>query len=529
MASTLARDVEPVLVSNGGREKGVAAQDMDMDTSHGASNNINTSAARASSPRPMSTTSSASSMSLTMLHKALRLGRVEEKGIQPLPLEERTSTRFFNIFTVWCSMNSNILGITFGLLGPSVYGLGLRDSALVILFFTLLATVPPAYLATLGPRTGMRQMVQARYSFGRYIVSIPVLLNLATLTGFIVIICVIGGQCLSAVSGGSLTHDAGIIIIGLLSLVISFCGFRVLHYYETYAFIPAVIMVAIATGCGGSTLKNQQVFPPAAAPAVLSFGMIVSGYMIPWAAIASDLTTYFDPKVPSWRVFAYTYVGLALPTILLMTLGAAIAGALPNNPDWVAAYDKNLVGGVLAAMLSSAGGFGKFCVVVLSLTLLGNTAGTMYAITLNFQTLVPWLVRVPRYVFAIVVTAIVIPVAIQAADEFFLNLENFVGLIGYWSAAFVGIVATEHLVFRGGRADSYDHSIWSDWRQLPIGLAAIGSGILCFGLVIPCMAQVWWTGPIAETTGDIGFEVALILSALLYVPLRWTEKRFIGR
>jgi purine-cytosine permease-like protein len=212
-----------------------------------------------------------------------------------------------------------------------------------------------------------------------------------------------------------------------------------------------------------------------------------------------------------------------------MTLGAAIAGALPNNPEWSAAYDKNLVGGVLAAMLSSAGGFGKFCVVILSLTLLGNTGGTMYAITLNFQTLVPWLIRVPRYIFAIVVTAIVIPTAIRAADEFFLNLENFVGLIGYWSAAFVGIVVAEHLVFRGGRSDSYDHAIWSNSSKLPIGLAAITSGILCFGLVIPCMAQVWWTGPIAETTGDIGFEVALVLSGLLYVPLRWAEKRFIGR
>jgi cytosine/uracil/thiamine/allantoin permease len=122
---------------------------------------------RPSSPRPASAASASSSLlSLTMLHKALRLGRVEEKGIQPLPVDERTSTRFFNIFTVWFSMNSNILAITFGLLGPSVYGMGLRDSALVILFFTLLCTVAPAYLATLGPKTGMRQMVQARYSFG---------------------------------------------------------------------------------------------------------------------------------------------------------------------------------------------------------------------------------------------------------------------------------------------------------------------------------------------------------------------------
>jgi purine-cytosine permease-like protein len=233
------------------------------------------------------------------LDKLLKMGRIEAKGIEPVPLEERTLTRYFNIFTIWCSINTNILGVLFGLLGPSVYGLSLRDSSLVILFFTLLSTVAPAYLATLGPRTGMRQMIQARFSFGRYLVSIPVLLNLATLTGFIVIICVIGGQCLSAVSDGSLTPNAGIVIIALLGLLISFCGFRVLHYYETYAFIPAVITIAIAAGCGGSNLRKQSTPEPPAAGAVVSFGMIVASYMIPWAAIASDLTTYFDPKVPS--------------------------------------------------------------------------------------------------------------------------------------------------------------------------------------------------------------------------------------
>lgn len=55
--------------------------------------------------------------------------------------------------------------ITFGMLGPS-YGLALRDSSLVILFFTLLSALAPAFLGTLGPKTGMRQMVQARFSFG---------------------------------------------------------------------------------------------------------------------------------------------------------------------------------------------------------------------------------------------------------------------------------------------------------------------------------------------------------------------------
>ncbi|KAJ4218603.1 hypothetical protein FSOLCH5_006616 [Fusarium solani] len=465
-----------------------------------------------------------------LFHKALRMGRVEEKGIQPIPVEERTVTRFYNIFTVWCSINSNILGITFGMLGPLAYGLSLRDSSLVILFFCMFSTIGPAYLATLGPKTGMRQMIQARYSFGRYLVSIPVLLNLATLTGFIVIIYVVGGQCLSAVSGGSLSPDVGIVIIGLLSLFISFCGFKVLHYYETYAFIPAIIAITIATGCGGSQLMKQAA--PAAAPTaaqILSFGMIVASYMIPWAAIASDLTTYFDPKVPSWRVFTYSYFGLLTPTILLMTLGAAIAGALPNVPEWEKAYGETLVGGVLAAMLSSAGGFGKFVVVILSLTLLGNTGGTMYAITLNFQTLIPGLIKIPRYAFAIVVTVIVIPVALRAQRDFFVNLENFVALIGYWSASFIGIVTVEHLVFRRGRYETYDHAIWNVASQLPLGVAALAAGVICYGLVVPCMAQVWWTGPIAKTTGDIGFEIAFVLSSLFYIPFRYIEKKMTGR
>lgn len=413
------------------------------------------------------------------------------------------------------------------MLGPS-YGLSLTASALVILFFTLLVSVLPAYLGTLGPKTGMRQMIQARFSFGRYPVSIPVLLNLATLTGFCVIMCVIGGQCISAVNN-NVSPDVGIVIVALCAMVISFCGFKVLHLYEMVAWAPALLMIVIATGCGGSQLHLQAPAEPATAAGVLSFGMIVASYMIPWGCLASDFTTYFNPAAPSWRIFLYAYLGLTVPTILLMTLGAAIGGAIPSIPDWEQGYNNNLVGGTMAAMLARAGGFGGFVVVVLALTLLGNLAGTMYSITLNFQTLVPWLTHVPRYVFSVVVTAVVIPVSIRAAVDFFDNLENFVGLIGYWSAAFISVVIAEHWVFRKGDCLAYDHAVWDDARRLPTGIPAIAASVLVFGLVVPCMAQIWFTGPIAKITGDIGFEVALALTPILYVPMRWLERRYLGR
>jgi purine-cytosine permease-like protein len=212
-----------------------------------------------------------------------------------------------------------------------------------------------------------------------------------------------------------------------------------------------------------------------------------------------------------------------------MILGAAIGGAIPNIPEWTEGYDTTSIGGVLAAMLEPAGGFGKFVVVILSFTMLGNIAATMYSITLNFQMLIPQLVIVPRYVFSIIITAIVIPVSIKAAVDFFGSLENFISLIGYWSAAFVAVLITEHVVIRRGQYSSYDQAAWNSAELLPLGVAALTSSVLSFGLVIPSMAQVWWTGPIAETAGDIGFELALVVTAVLYVPMRLVERRFSGR
>lgn len=119
--------------------------------------------------------------------------------------------------------------------GTLSYGLSLRASALIILCFSIPSALPVGYLATLGPKTGMRQIIQARYSFGYWLVSVPVILNLATLTGFCIIDSVIGGQTLSAVSNGSLTPAVGIIIIALLAMLVCFCGFNVFHQYERYA------------------------------------------------------------------------------------------------------------------------------------------------------------------------------------------------------------------------------------------------------------------------------------------------------
>lgn len=107
-------------------------------------------------------------------------------------------------------------------------------------------------------------------------------MNLATLTGFCVVDSVIGGMSLSAViDGTTINATVGIVIIALLSLLISFCGFKVLHIYENFAWVPALIAIIIATGCGGVHLKEQvEVLAPTAAQ-VLPFGRLVASFMLP--------------------------------------------------------------------------------------------------------------------------------------------------------------------------------------------------------------------------------------------------------
>lgn len=62
--------------------------------------------------------------------------------------------------------SSSALSVLFGMLGTKTYGLSLGNATLVIVFFSLFSTCAPAYLSILGPKTGMRQMIQARFSFG---------------------------------------------------------------------------------------------------------------------------------------------------------------------------------------------------------------------------------------------------------------------------------------------------------------------------------------------------------------------------
>ena len=130
----------------------------------------------------------------------------------------------------------------------------------------------------------------------------------------------------------------------------------------------------------------------------------------------------------SWKVFLSSYAGLLLPIVCtnlvffitlflyphfiittcqisLQCFGAAVAVAIPSVPAWQRGYEGGNVGGLLEAILSPLGNFGKFLTVLLSLSVAANNSLAFYSISINLQAFMPFLASVPRYVFSVVATA----------------------------------------------------------------------------------------------------------------------------
>ena len=74
--------------------------------------------------------------------------------------------------------------------------------------------------------------IVARYFMGYWPAKLTCILNMILMVGYGVLSCIIAGQLLSAVSGGSLSIIVGIVITAVCTLVIAAFGMGLFHTYE---------------------------------------------------------------------------------------------------------------------------------------------------------------------------------------------------------------------------------------------------------------------------------------------------------
>jgi purine-cytosine permease-like protein len=121
-----------------------------------------------------------------------------------------------------------------------------------------------------------------------------------------------------------------------------------------------------ATHFAGNAVKSPT--GPNGAAAALSFIAVIFSFAVSWVNCASDYNVRMPAKTPRWKIFVATYVGIAVPTILVQALGAALYSGTYTSTAWKAAYQAGGVGGPLKLALEPAGGFGKLLLVFAALS-----------------------------------------------------------------------------------------------------------------------------------------------------------------
>ncbi|KAI9672355.1 MAG: purine-cytosine permease [Caeruleum heppii] len=462
---------------------------------------------------------------------------IEERGIERIPETERTDTNLRKVGTVWLAANMVVSSFAIGALAYPVFQLGFVDACLTILFINLLAITPVCYFSTFGPRFGLRQMVLSRFYFGFQGVKIVAFFNILACVGWSSVNVIVGAQLLHAVNA-DLPGFAGIIVIAAATLIVTTFGYKVVHYYEGWSWIPCFIIFLIVLGEFAHS-ENFSNLPmgsgPTEAGAVLSFSSAVFGFGTGWTSLAADYSVYQPVNVSRTKVFFWTWIGLIFPLLFTEMLGAAIQTASANNAFFAESYKKDHIGGLLAAVLvPPLGRFGQFCLVVLALSIIANNCPNMYSVGLSLQLMAEWTHRVPRFVWTFAGTLAYCAIAIPGYSHFETVLENFMLLIAYWLAIYEGIALSEHFFFRKGM-NGYAPETYMDAKKLPPGIAAVTA--FCFGVfgAVMGMAQVWFIGPIGKRIGnpkfggDVGFPLAFAFAAISYTALRTIEYRHFRR
>jgi purine-cytosine permease-like protein len=125
---------------------------------------------------------------------------IETHGIERVSPRTRAHIRIFDNCTIWLSANLVISTVALGVLAIPVFALGFWDSVAAIIIFNVLPTIPVAFLSTLGPKLGLRQMTISRFSFGWVGAMVMALFNVAACIGWSAVNVIVGGQLVEALS-----------------------------------------------------------------------------------------------------------------------------------------------------------------------------------------------------------------------------------------------------------------------------------------------------------------------------------------
>ncbi|MCD0445066.1 cytosine permease [Glycomyces sp. A-F 0318] len=423
------------------------------------------------------------------------LTAVEQRGIEPVPADERNGNPF-QLFWVWFAANISVLGLP---LGATLVALGLNIwQAVLVAFlgafgsFALVGVVSVA-----GRRGGAPSMTLSRAVFGVRGNAGPTVVSLLSRLGWetvntttaafvlLSLFSIAAGEEIAAKDSPVLTLVAiGVFVV--CTLLVSGLGHAAILVIQRWAtWIFGALNLVVAAFLIATVDWDAVTATPAGSwsAVLLGVGTIAAGTGIGWANAGADMARYQKTSAKAAHLVASSAAGAGVPLLLLIALGSLLTAGSPElaeAPDPVAAIRAMLPAGMAVPYLIAA--FGGL--------LLSNHL-SVYSAGLTTLTLGVRVKRVYAVTLDVVVTFAGAIYFMLIAGDFYGPFIAFISLLAIPITAWLGVFLVDMAKRRTydpaalmdvRRTSGYWYRGGVEWRATGSWLAAIVLGYAMRGL-----------------------------------------------
>ena len=402
-----------------------------------------------------------------------------------------------------------------------MFGLGFWQAIAALVLGNVLGAATQGILSTWGPREGLAQLVLSRTAFGSRGNILPAAINTVMAgLGWFAVNSVSGAFALATLTG--MPPWLALVIVVILEVALAFVGHDLVQVFERYASIVLGVIFLIATV---SIFMHADVntvvkgggwsFAGFALTAAAAFG-----YAAGWNPYASDYSRYLPKSTSRVKIGLAAGLGNFVSCTVLMAAGAASAlivapkGATPTSafvhsmPSWVASL--TLVAIAVGAIAANA---------------LNVYSGAMSFLAAGIR--IPFKLRRAIIALGFGVVGFVIALISVLNANVATNYENFLLVIAYWIAPWLGIVLVDRFLRRGTAISAFipDKAKYRNPAGI-ISLVVAGVvSILLFsnqsfflGFVVQATGGLG--SPIGDLTPLVGFLLAGIIYFILFTAFR---------
>ena len=466
------------------------------------------------------------------------LGAVEQRGIEPVPVNERTGNPL-QLFWVWFAANISVLGLPLGVALVAT-GLSIWQAIAVAAIGSFGSFALVGLVSIAGRRGGAPSLTLSRATFGVRGNIGPTAMTLCSRLGWetvntstaalaFVTICSLLFNTGTDAKDVPLLTILGVALFVACTVAVSGLGHAFIltvQKWSTWIF-GAINLVII-----GFLVANVNWAAVAQAPSgsfatvLTGIGMIAAGTGIGWANSGADMARYQSPVVKAGALVASAAAGAGIPLVLMIAMGSLLGAS--NSAVLVASNPLDAIRDTLPPAVA------VIYLIVSFVGLLLSNHLSVYSAGLTTLTLGIRIKRVYAVIVDVVVTTTASVCFLLIADGFYGPFITFISLLSVPIIAWVGIF----LVDMAGRrsydpealldlspASAYWYRNGIEWRALGTWLAAIVTGAL-FMQVQPGNTP-WYTGPLHETwIGQNGMTwvVAGLFAAAGYAILGGARK-----